>query len=140
MTKYVLDASALLALLNDESGAQRVQRILRESVVGAVNVCETVGKLINAGMPAAVARSSLELLGLEVVPFDAELAYRAGALIAETKHLGLSLGDRSCLALGAMLNRTVVTADRIWSKLTIGVAIEVIRGAEASPIRKSPAN
>ncbi|MGI8785732.1 MAG: type II toxin-antitoxin system VapC family toxin [Acidobacteriota bacterium] len=129
MSKYVLDASALLALLNNEPGAQRVKDILSESVIGAVNVCETVGKLANAGMDLSDARASIELINLEVVPFDAELAYKAGSLIVETKKLGLSLGDRACLALGLMLNQTVVTAERLWSKLKIDVTVEVIRGS-----------
>ena len=128
MNKYVLDASALLALLNNESGAKRVNDIVPESVIGAVNVCETVGKLTNAGMSLEDARTSIELLNLEIVPFDVELAYKAGVLIVETKKFGLSLGDRACLALGLMLNRTVVTAEHLWSRLKIGVTVEVIRG------------
>ena len=128
MSKYVLDASALLALLNNESGAKRVNDILPESVVGAVNVCEVVGKLTGAGISLDDARTSIELLHLEIVPFDVELAYKAGALIVETKKFGLSLGDRACLALGLMLNRTVVTAEHLWSRLKIGVTVEGIRG------------
>ena len=62
MSKYVLDASALLALLNNESGAKRVNDILPESVVGAVNVCEVVGKLTGAGISLDDARTSIELL------------------------------------------------------------------------------
>lgn len=128
MSKYVLDASALLALLNNEPGAQRVKDILPESVIGAVNVCETVGKLTNGGMSLDDARTSIELINLEIVPFDTELAYKAGALIVETKKLGLSLGDRACLALGLTLNKPVVTAEHVWSKLRIDVTVEVIRG------------
>ena len=128
MSKYVLDGSALLALLNNEPGAQRVKEIIPESVIGAVNVCEAVGKLTSAGMSIDDARTSIELINLAVVPFDTELAYKAGALIVETKRLGLSLGDRACLALGLILGKTVVTADRLWSKLKIDVTVEVIRG------------
>ena len=128
MSEYVLDASALLALLNNEPGAQRVKDILTESVIGAVNLCETVGKLVNAGMSLEDARASVELINLEVVLFDAELACGAGALIIKTKKLGLSLGDRACLALGLKLNRTVVTAEQLWSRLKLGVTIEIIRG------------
>jgi ribonuclease VapC len=128
VSKYVLDASALLALLNNEPGAQRVRDILAESVIGAVNVCETAGKLISAGMSLHDARTSIELLNLEIIPFDAQLAYNAGALAPNTKKLGLSLGDRACLALGMGLDRTVVTADLMWHKLKIQVTVEVIRG------------
>jgi len=137
VSKYVLDASALLALLNNEPGARRVKDILPESVVSAVNVCETAGKLINAGMSLDDVRTSIELINLEVVPFDTELAYRTGALIVETKKLGLSLGDRACLALGLMLNQTVVTAEHRWSRLRIAVTVEVIRGnAQTLPVHE----
>lgn len=137
MSKYVLDASSLLALLNNEPGAQRVRDILPEAVIGAVNVCETVGKLTKAGMSLKDARTSIELIQVEVLPFDAELAYKAGALVVETKRLGLSLGDRACLALGLMLNKTVVTADHLWSKLKLEIPVEVIRGnAPALPAQE----
>jgi PIN domain nuclease of toxin-antitoxin system len=129
VSKYVLDASALLALLNNEPGAQRVDEILTEAVIGAVNMCETAGKLVNAGMSLKDARTSIELTNLEIIPFDAELAYKAGDLVTETKQLGLSLGDRACLALGMTMNRTVVTAEQLWSKLKLGVTVEVIRGS-----------
>ncbi len=128
MSNYVLDASALLALLNNEPGAQRVRDILPDSVVSAVNLCETAGKLTNAGMSNEDARTSIDLLNLEVIPFETGAAYKAGFLIAETKKLGLSLGDRSCLALGLLRNNTVVTAEQLWSKLKPGVKVEVIRG------------
>jgi ribonuclease VapC len=128
VSKYVLDASALLALMNNEAGAQRVRDILAESVIGAANVCETFGRLISAGMTPGDARTSIELLNLEVIPFDTELAYNAGALVPRTKKLGLSLGDRACLALGMALNRTVVTAELLWHRLKIEVTVEVIRG------------
>jgi ribonuclease VapC len=132
VSKYILDASALLALLNNEPGAKRVEEILRESVLGAVNACETVGKLVSSGMSVADAQSSVELINIEVLSFDEGAAYKAGGLIAETRKLGLSLGDRACLALGLILNLTVVTADQSWSRLKLPVAIEVIRGTAAT--------
>ena len=128
MNKYVLDASALLALLNNEPGAQRVRDILPHSVIGAVNVCETVGKLTSGGMSFDDAKASIQLLNPEIIPFDTELAYKAGALAADTKSFGLSLGDRACLALGLTRKNTVVTADQLWAKLKVEVTIEVIRG------------
>lgn len=138
MSKYVLDASALLALLNNEPGAQRVKDILPESVIGAVNMCETAGKLISAGMSLDDARTSIELINLQVVPFDTELAYKAASLAPATKKFGLSLGDRACLALGLALNQTVVTAEHLWSKLKMDVTVEVIRaGAPTLPEPKN---
>jgi len=130
VSKYVLDASALLALLNNEPGAQRVKDILPESVVG--NVCETVGKLVSVGMSIDDARTSVALVLPQVIPFDTELAFKTGALITDTKKLGLSLGDRACLALALMRQNTAVTAERVWSKLKLDVTIEVIRGNAAA--------
>jgi len=74
------------------------------------------------------ARTSVALVVPEVIPFDTELAYKAGALVAETRKLGLSLGDRACLALALARQDTAVTAEKLWPKLNLGVPVEVIRG------------
>ena len=127
MSSYVLDASALLALLQGEPGHERVLDVLQDSVVGAVNLSEVIGKLTDAGVPAAVSREALDGLALEILPFDADLAWRAGHLRSETRSLGLSLGDRACLALAKQQDAVALTADRAWSTLRIGVSVELIR-------------
>lgn len=127
MSKYALDASAVLALLNGEPGGERVEALLADAVLNAVNYCEVLGKLIDAGMPEDAARESVDLLGVEAVGFDAELAHLAATLRPTTRKLGLSLGDRSCLALGLARRNTVVTAEKAWAKLKIGVTIDLIR-------------
>jgi ribonuclease VapC len=127
MSKYVLDASAVLTILNQEPGKERVEVILGQAAVSTVNVAETIGKLMDAGMSEANARASLELLHLEVIDFDIERARLAGYLKLSTKKLGLSLGDRCCLALGSLRSNTVVTADRLWAKLKLGIQVEVLR-------------
>jgi PIN domain nuclease of toxin-antitoxin system len=127
MSKYVLDASALLTVLNEEPGKERVEAILSQAVVSTVSVAETIGKLLDAGMTEQDSKTSLELLNLEVVDFDLEMARTAGALKSTTKALGLSLGDRCCLALGLARNQGVVTADRSWSKLKLAIDVEVLR-------------
>lgn len=127
MSKYALDASAVLALLNGESGGARVEALLADAALNAVNYCEVLGKLIDAGMPEDAARESVDLLGVEVVGFDVELAHLAATLRPTTRKLGLSLGDRSCLALGLSRRNTVVTAEKAWAKLKVGVAIDLIR-------------
>jgi PIN domain nuclease of toxin-antitoxin system len=119
MSKYVLDASAVLALLNQEPGMEQVEGLLGESTISAVNACEVLTKLIDAGMPMEEARESFDLLGLEVVDFNKELAERAAALRSATRKKGLSLGDRCCLALGLYLKLEIVTAEREWAKLKI---------------------
>lgn len=78
-------------------------------------------------MPPDEARHSIELLNVEVVDFDEELAASAALLRGATKKLGLSLGDRCCLALGLARKASVVTAERNWSKLKIGLEFIVIR-------------
>ena len=127
MSKYVLDASAVLALLNQEPGMDRVEAVLADSCMGAVNYCEVLGKLIDAGIPEKDARESVELLNIEIIPFDTDMARLAAVLRPTTKKLGLSLGDRSCLALALSRRNAALTAERAWAKLKIGVIVELIR-------------
>ncbi len=127
MSKYALDASAVLALLNQETGKDRVEAILADSVISAVNYSEVIGKLIDAGLPEKDARESVDLLGLEVAGFDAEMARLAASLRQMTRKVGLSLGDRCCLALGLARRNTVVTAERAWVKLKLSVKVELLR-------------
>ena len=127
MSKYVLDASAVLALLNEEPGKDRVEAMLADSIVSSVNYCEVLTKLNDAGMTDKESADSFDLLNVSVIDFDRRMARSAAGLRPKTKTLGLSLGDRSCLALGIARKATVITADRAWSKLKIGAKIEVIR-------------
>ncbi len=128
MSKYVLDASAVLALLNQEPGHERVEALLPDSAISAVNYCEVLGKLMDAGLTEKDALASVELLNVEVVSFDADMARLTAVLRQTTTKLGLSLGDRSSLALGLARRSATVTAERSWAKLKIdGVKVELIR-------------
>lgn len=128
MSSTVLDASALLALLNQEEGSEQVvESVAAGATVGAVNLSEVVSKLSLAGMPEPLIREALDPLGLEIVAFDVELAYRAALLAGPTRNAGLSLGDRACLALAAQLGLPALTADRAWRNLALQVQIHVIR-------------
>jgi ribonuclease VapC len=127
VSEYVLDASALLALLNEEEGAALVRRFLPDAVISAVNLAEVVTRLSAVGMPKEAIREVLSLLALETVPFDEEHAFRAGFLYPQARALGLSLGDRACLALAETLAATAITADQVWQALEIGVRVELIR-------------
>jgi ribonuclease VapC len=124
---YVLDASALLALLNGEEGSSLVQEILPQSVVSPVNLAEVVTRLSSIGMPEEEIRRALTVLGLELIPFDEEQAFQAGILSSITHPLGLSLGDRVCLALALSVHATAITADRVWKELDIDVQVKLIR-------------
>jgi PIN domain nuclease of toxin-antitoxin system len=125
--KFAIDASAILALLNDEPGGDRVEQYLEGGAVSAVNLVEVGTRLIDAGMSSAAAQQTLGLLGLEVMPFDADQAELAIGLRVTTRDVGLSLGDRACLALALHENGAAVTADRVWAKLDLGIAVQVIR-------------
>jgi ribonuclease VapC len=127
MREYVLDASALLALLNAEKGADAVQDLLPRAVLSTVNLAEVVTRLAGAGMPQDEIREALALLGLESVPFDSEQAFQAGLLFPPTQSLGLSLGDRACLALAKISGATAVTADRAWQAFDDGAKVLLIR-------------
>lgn len=123
----VLDASALLALLLAEAGSERVAALLPDATVSAVNLSEVVAKLADHGMPAAAIRMSIDGLNLTVRDFDARTAFEAGLLRPSTKTLGLSLGDRACLALARVLGLPAVTTERVWADADVGVVVEVIR-------------
>ena len=123
----VLDSSALLCLLQGEPGAQRVAEALADALISAVNVAETVGKLREGGLSAAEVRDVLGSLPLDVRPFTDDQAYAAGELRLATRAFGLSLGDRACLALALEANALVLTTDRQWLKLDVGVRVEALR-------------
>jgi PIN domain nuclease of toxin-antitoxin system len=127
MSEVVLDASAILALLNAEKGAGLVQDLLPDAVISAVNLAEVVTRLAALGMPEDEIRDSLALLGLKVVPFDESQAFQAGLIYPQVQPYGLSLGDRACLALARALGATAVTADSAWRDAGAGADVQVIR-------------
>jgi len=130
VNRIVLDASVLLAVLHDEPGAEIFTRqldLLENAVVSAVNVAEAHGKLVGLGIAAGDAWEAVIAPANEIVVFDAQQARIAGGLHWQTRALGLSLGDRACLALGIVLKAPVYTADRAWKGLKLGVPIHVIR-------------
>jgi ribonuclease VapC len=118
----VLDASALLALLQDEPGAEVIADLLTVGAMSTVNLSEVVAKLIDHGMPSERAREALDGLPIQVHSFDRDAAFAAAELRRATRGAGLSLGDRACLALAAHLGVAAVTADRAWASLADGIA------------------
>ncbi|MFZ0200502.1 MAG: type II toxin-antitoxin system VapC family toxin [Candidatus Sulfotelmatobacter sp.] len=130
MNRVVLDASALLAILHEEPGAETFTRqssLLEDSVMSAVNVAEVYGKLVGVGISSEEAWEAVTSAIPEIVDFDREQAKVAGGLVPQTRSLGLSLGDRACLALGIALKAPVYTADRAWKNLKLKISIHVIR-------------
>ena len=132
VSKFVLDASALLAYLNGEPGSEVVEKALAEgAVIGMVNWAEVLSKTVEIGIDPETLASELERRGilgntLEVLPLISQDSLEIARLRLLTKPLGLSLGDRACLALGKRLGIAVLTADRVWARVP-GISITVIR-------------
>lgn len=128
MNKIVLDASAVLAVLNGEPGADKLTpELLSSATSSAVNLAEVQGKLVNKGLAPRDAWEATISPIREPTAFSAEHAEAAGNLVLQTRAFGLSLGDRACLALALALKAPVYTADRSWKNLNLGIRIHVIR-------------
>ena len=124
----VLDASALLAYLQAEAGADIVKTILGEAVISTVNWTEVIQKSTAAADEVEALRGEIQSLGLVIQPFSTAQAEIAGGLRQRTAAFGLSLADRACLALGIDTRSRVYTADRIWREIALDeVDIEAIR-------------
>lgn len=124
---YVLDASAVLCLLNQEPGADRVKAVLNRSWLSAVNFIEVVSKLVDDGLDDEEIRSDLASLNIRIVDLDQTQAEQAGLMRAATRDRGLSLGDRACLALAAQSKSIALTGDRAWTGLELAVRVELFR-------------
>ncbi len=125
--RYMLDASAVLAMMLGEPGADEVRSKLAVSQISSVNLSEVVAKLQERGVPDDVIRTSIAELDFKVLLFDQEQALLAGLMRTSTQSFGLSLGDRACLAAAVCADACAVTTDRAWSKLKLGIAVEVAR-------------
>jgi ribonuclease VapC len=128
MNRIVLDASVILTVINDEPGVEKLTPdLLARAVASTVNLAEVQTKLVSRGWTPEHAWEDATSPLREVVSFDDEQARIAGDLVIQTRHLGLSLGDRACLALGIALKVPIYTAEKSWKKLKVGVRIHVIR-------------
>jgi PIN domain nuclease of toxin-antitoxin system len=123
LAEYVLDASALLALLNKERGAEQVRPLMPHAIIGAVNFAETVQRLRRGGMSLEEVKAALTPLVSSPVPFDEQLVYVSASIHERTSDHGLSFGDCACLALALSHNLPAVTAERNWDRADTGVRI-----------------
>ncbi len=139
MSKVVLHTSAFLAIANREAGAEQVIPVLRQAQMSTINAAEVLTKLVQKGMPLSGAEKYLCEFVSNVVPFDLEQAGLCASIDAATRTLGLSLGDRACLALGLEMKCPVYTADPTWSKLELGLEIVLIRKPSTEPVPNSDA-
>jgi len=129
MSGVVLDASALLAMLLDEAGGDRVAASLDDAIIGSVNYAEVVSHYAKLGAKRHDIEQMLNPLPIRIVDPDPPLAMDSGMLRYQTRTAGLSLGDRFCLALAKREERPVLTADRPWEAFAkpLGIAIVLIR-------------
>ncbi len=127
MTRVVLDASALLASLRGEPGADRIDTVITGAQMSAVNLAEVVQKLVADGATDEAVRAIVDGLACKIEPFDAAMGVQTGLLRRATGRRGLSLGDRACLALALRLGLPAMTADRAWADVDAGVEVVLIR-------------
>jgi PIN domain nuclease of toxin-antitoxin system len=123
----VLDSSAILAVFHREPGWERVDAEIDDAIISAVNLAEVVAKVEDRGYPSERVRANLAGSALRIVAFDEDAAYLTGRLRPSTRMAGLSLGDRACLALAMAHDLPVMTADRAWAKLDLGIEVRVFR-------------
>lgn len=126
MSEAVLDASAVLAWLWDEPGGDAIEA-LQAAHVSSVNLAEVVQKLVDRPVDPATVQALVASLPSRTQPFGPEDAVQAGLWRGATRHRGLSVGDRACLALGKRLGLPVYTADHAWADLDLGVEVVLIR-------------
>lgn len=127
----VLDASAVIALLRDESGADTVREILESveppspiaGLLSTVNLTEVL-QALGANLPAVIDGSERVIV---TAAYEREHARAAAAMLEQTRLAGLGLADRACLALAKVLGLPAVTADRLWSEIDVGVEVIQIR-------------
>lgn len=126
MTDFVLDASALMAMLREEPGARKVADAIAGASMSVLNYAEVVSYFIHAGMDEHDLDAMLDPLPIELVPADRNLARLAGHLRGPTADAGLSLGDRFCLALAKRKGLPAWTADKAWKRIAEVVGVDVV--------------
>ncbi|MFN3819833.1 type II toxin-antitoxin system VapC family toxin [Blastomonas sp.] len=124
---FAVDASVMLAMIFEEPGTNGVFEVIRGGMMSTVNFSEVLTKCLEQGADADFAEWQIGRLNISREPFTVDDAKAAAALRLPTRYRGLSLGDRACLALALRANVPVITADRQWDGLDVGVEIRVIR-------------
>jgi ribonuclease VapC len=127
VASIVLDASAFLAVLLAEPGAENVRPVMDDAMISSVNFAEVVSRLVDKGAPLHEIPENIGTFGVPVAGFDSDLAEATGFLRARTRNKGLSLADRACLALAEREGLPVLTADQRWADLDLGIEIRLVR-------------
>ena len=125
--KIVLDASAVLAVIWNEPGSDMVLDRIEGAAMSTVNYAEVLTKIADRGVEEKPAKALLASLAIDAIGFDKAQAETVSQLRSQTRHLGLSLGDRACIALAMTKGWPVLTADKAWAELSISVEVQLVR-------------
>lgn len=136
MSSVVLDASALLAFLQRESGGDMVERHLVGAALSAVNYSEVLKKVVENGGSVQEAAAVIQALQLDIVPFDERQAMIAAALLPKTQSKGLSFADRACLTLASELKAALYTTDRRIAEIDAPVRMVLVREAAQQAVKR----
>ncbi len=123
----VLDSSAVLAVIWNEPGSDMVLDRIEGAVISAVNYAEVLTKISDRGVDGKLAKALLSSLAIDPIDFDKVQAETSSQLRPQTRHLGLSLGDRACIALAMTKGWPVITADKAWAELSFSVEVQLVR-------------
>ncbi len=127
MSAIVFDSSVIIAILKQERGFESAEGLLSEALISTVNWAEVATYLARNSVPRETIQEVLTSFPIQVVPFEESLAIETGYLYPSSKNLGLSLGDRACLALALSRKLPVLTADLVWSQLDLEISVQVLR-------------
>ena len=122
----IVDASAVLAILRDEPGAEMAAAHAKNGLISAVNLAEILSKASDFGMNLEAVRRHVDRLEIAVEPFSSRQAEISGDLRKQLRHGRISLGDRACLALGIDRNTRILTGDRKWAELALDLPVEIV--------------
>ncbi|MCW2974391.1 MAG: PilT protein-like protein [Thermoleophilia bacterium] len=125
---YILDASAIIAIIQMEDRGTRVIELIEaeDAYASAVTIGESLAKLVELGMPDRAAMRAISAIVTDVVPFNVDMAVMTGVLREETRAAGLSFADRACLVTALELGVPAITTDRAWKSIDLGVDVRLV--------------
>lgn len=128
MSKIVFDSSAVIALFAKEKGYEFIQKHLKNAIISSVNIAEIYKYCIDTQkLTEDDSKTLIKMLDIKIIDFNEEQALITANLVSKTKQYGLSLGDRACIALATVGNHSIITCDRIWQKVNIGIEFIIAR-------------
>lgn len=126
--KIIFDSSALIALLAKEKGFEVIKRHLRNAIISSVNIAEVYKYCVDKqNLTIEECKSMMKISGIKIIDFNDEQALVSADIYPKTKEYGLSLGDRACISLAIIMNSCILTCDKIWEKVDLGVQYIIVR-------------